>query len=187
MLDPAPILRYLHIWMDEFTDGADSFHLPLPPSFLGNHTPLLTELVIRGPYIPWDSPLLQNNLVILKLIHYRHETSHLPDCDRFLTTLQCMTALEELELVKAVPTSLLSPSTEPLVSLPNLRRLRLASAPAKDILYLLNRISLPPPGHIHCLEIVDAVFDSQLNDIDPSQIIRKVFAQANPEVLPALQ
>ncbi|KAL0063414.1 hypothetical protein AAF712_009723 [Marasmius tenuissimus] len=139
LVKPAPLLRTLHL-----STRTPTTDLVLLPCVLGGHTPLLTHLVVDGPFFAWDSMLWRNNLTTLKVIHSSGTSNLIPSSFRdFLLALSYMPDLQELELHHSLPPRPLHSSTSQMIPLPNLRSLRLSGACAADINNLTNHITFP--------------------------------------------
>ncbi|KAL0566467.1 hypothetical protein V5O48_015541 [Marasmius crinis-equi] len=186
LTNTAPLLVSLHL--DGIWNDVQPSRLALPPSFLGEHTPRLTELVLEGPFISWDSPLFRNNLTILKVRHFGNSSAYLPDCDELIAVLGWIPNLEELELRNAVPQRPPVRTRRMTASLQRLRSFVLTGQTALNMAYLMERISFPPQAHLRLLlEDIDLTFDSlSESGAHITSSLQKVFSKADPNLFTSL-
>ncbi|KAJ8093783.1 hypothetical protein PM082_009643 [Marasmius tenuissimus] len=139
LITPAPRLKILHL-----TSRSPTMEVFCLPTFLGGHSPLLTDLIVDGPFVAWDSHLWKNNLSVLKVIYSSGSLNHTPLAfSHFLLALTHMPNLKELELHRSIPSRSILSSNGPIVPLRCLQSLQLSSASIVDISYFIDHINFP--------------------------------------------
>ncbi|KAL0063412.1 hypothetical protein AAF712_009721 [Marasmius tenuissimus] len=174
LVKPAPRLRSLHL-----TSHSPTAEVLFLPTFLGGHSPLLTDLIVDGPFISWDSSLWRNNLSVLKVNYSAGGLNHASsNFSHFLLALTHMPNLKELDLHRSMPSCPVLPSKDPIVPLRCLRSLRLSNASVADISYFFDHIHFPAlPLHLDLYGIEVPSHTSVHEQIIPS--LQRAFPSIN--------
>ncbi|KAJ7760560.1 hypothetical protein B0H16DRAFT_1532699 [Mycena metata] len=142
--DPAPYLHSLSL----SSSGYNGEHFAIPAAFLNGEAPRLCKLELIGFSIPWDSPLMSNNLVHLK-IHDPGANGRPSSMTELVEALGRIPLLETLELHNALPTasegvtSVSVPSIR--ISLSHLKHIAIGSySSVLEVADTLNHLSYPP-------------------------------------------
>ncbi|KAK7051564.1 hypothetical protein VNI00_004543 [Paramarasmius palmivorus] len=177
---PVPILRSVHLQHDHL-HGTSPFMLP--KGFLGGEAPRLSTLSLHNCLLSenWESPLLHER--ITKLVWNVSSTTTLLHCQRaFFQTLARMPYLEILELDHVLPSSITNP---PVVFLPHLRRLRLASTGSVSfdaLHYITFSTHNPPCIHLGC--DTNSVIDYSYGEV--KHLLEIAIRSVSPKSLEAL-
>lgn len=152
--DAAP---YLHSLCLASPGYSQEEHFTLPETFLnGGEAPRLRRLELTRFFPPsWDSPLMNNHLVHLKINNPGPEAR--PTMSEFVAALERLPLLETLELDNALPKiadGVLSvPAPIVRTALPHLKRISIMNASALECADALNHLACPPTASmkIACL------------------------------------
>ncbi|KAL0061161.1 hypothetical protein AAF712_012031 [Marasmius tenuissimus] len=177
LVKPAPRLKTLHL-----ISHGPTAEVVFLPTFLGGHSPLLTDLIIDGPFIAWDSFLWKNNLSVLKVTHSSGSMNRVSsDFSDFLLALTHMPNLKELDLHHSMPPRPILPSRDPIVPLRHLRFLRLSNASVEDVSYFIDHVHFPAsPLHLDLYRIEVPGDASTHGRIIPS--LERIFPSANADL-----